>query len=31
MTDKDLNACEKKLGITIPDSLKQLYLNCNGV
>ncbi|OCG57090.1 SMI1/KNR4 family protein, partial [Gilliamella sp. Imp1-1] len=30
LTDKDLNACEKKLGITIPDSLKQLYLNCNG-
>ena len=26
----DLHACENKLGITIPNSLKELYLNCNG-
>ncbi|PIT22544.1 hypothetical protein BGI37_13685 [Snodgrassella alvi] len=30
LTIDDLHACENKLGITIPNSLKELYVNCNG-
>lgn len=30
LTEKDLQTCEQTLGITLPDSLKALYLRCNG-